>query len=182
MRGIMRYIVLSEPYLPCSVPWAELSPIALRELQLETHHRGRSVILRAVTELKRFDGVMMAVEDEAGNVTLVDLYNQLGPRVARAFEAVAMPPPVVFVIKEPFFHVTHHGDYVIRVDHPSDVVWLPENDKRISAARRASARDKTVKDCGSRRGATAYETGHLRRAIAPSTPVISSRTSLWAAH
>jgi hypothetical protein len=165
MRGIMRYIVLPEPYLPCTVPLGELSPIALRELQLETHHRGRYVMLHAITEPKRFDGVMLVVEDEAGSVTLVDLYNQVGPRVARALEDKQMPALVVFVVKEPFFHVTHRGDYAIRVDHPSDIVWLPENDKRLPAAWGASARVKTVKDW-LEEGAAAYEAGYYRRAIA----------------
>jgi hypothetical protein len=107
----------------------------------------------------------MVVEDEKGDAALLDLYYQLGPRLPRTAEAKEMPPTGVYVVKEPFFHISRCGDYVIRVDHPSDIVWLPDNDDRVPSVWRDQVRGKTVKDWRLE-GTAAFQAGCYREAIA----------------
>jgi hypothetical protein len=163
--GIMRFIILPEPYLPCMVPFSQLDKMLLRDLLLETHHRGRYLIVRTISKPSRFDGVIVVAEDEEGDTGLLDLYNQLGQRVQREAETQEMPPTGVYVVKEPFFHTTHRGDNVVRVDHVSDIVWLPDNDNHVSPAWSAEVRHKTAEDW-KQEGTAAMQAMYYRQAIA----------------
>jgi hypothetical protein len=147
------------------VPFSQLTKIMLRDLLLETHHRGRYLIVRTLTKPTRFDGVVIVVEDELGDAGLVDLYNQVGTRVHEETEAGDLPPTGVYVLKEPFFHISQRGEYVVRADHVSDVVWLPDNDERVPPAWSAEVRHKTPDDWR-REGLTAFHAGYYRQAIA----------------
>jgi hypothetical protein len=163
--GIMRYNAVPEPYHPCTVPFEQLAKVLLRDLALETHHSGRYLIVRTIAKPKHVDGVIMVVEDEEGDAAVLDVYNQLAPRLPRTEEAKNMPPMGVYVVKEPFYHISRRGDYVIRVDHPSDVVWLPDNDHRVPSVWRDSVASKPAKDWRDE-GTIAFKAGHYRDAIA----------------
>ncbi|KAI4730871.1 hypothetical protein E4T49_01289 [Aureobasidium sp. EXF-10728] len=63
---------------------------------------------------------MAAVEDEAGDVDRMALYHT--KEALRAFEVV--PEGTVVTVKEPFYHMEDDGRYILRVDHPSDMVIL----------------------------------------------------------
>ena len=109
-------------YPPCTVSLATLTPIMIRELQLETHHRGRYVVLQSVTPPSCMTAVMAIMVDEEDEAVMVQLYQQEDEDVRPASTIVDVG--TVLVVKEPFFKVMGDGEYGIRVDHLSDVVAL----------------------------------------------------------
>jgi ribosomal protein S28E/S33 len=168
-RGIGRFISVPEQYYPCTVPFGQLEKEKIRNLQLETHHRGRYLLVRAITGPVQYDGVVMVVEDEDGDAVQLELYHQLGPRVLLERKDKEMPTMGTFVVKEPYFQVTLRGDYVVRVDHLSDIVWLPDTDERVPAGWRSHLRNLTANDWRVE-GNAAFRAGCYREAIAKLSP------------
>ncbi|KAH0350844.1 SET domain-containing protein, partial [Aureobasidium melanogenum] len=112
-------------YRPCYLPLAQLKKIFLKDLKFETHHRGSFLLLRVFCQPFRKAAVMAAVEDETGDVDRVALFHT--KEALRAFEVV--PEGSVVSVKEPFYHLEEDGRYVLRVDHPSDMVVLDQHHK-----------------------------------------------------
>ncbi|KAF1959181.1 hypothetical protein CC80DRAFT_467564 [Byssothecium circinans] len=123
-------------YLPCTAPLAELQRIAIRDLQLETHHRGTYLLLRAITPPSRMTGVMVLVEDERADVIMLQLYQQEEEKVREAADVVNVN--TILLVKEPYFKVMASGEYGLRVDHLSDVIYVGRDDPRIPKAWRSS--------------------------------------------
>lgn len=67
---------IPHPYPPCVRPAAELQPILISQMSLETHRRGRKIIVRVLTPPDRITAIMAIVEDEEGTATLLQLYHQ----------------------------------------------------------------------------------------------------------
>src|ERR1700728_1057010 len=53
-------------YLPCTTPMTQLIRVTIKDLQLETHHRGTYLLLRSITPLSRMIAIMALMEDENG--------------------------------------------------------------------------------------------------------------------
>ncbi|PGH18369.1 hypothetical protein AJ79_00435 [Helicocarpus griseus UAMH5409] len=70
---------------------------------------------------------MAIVEDEMEDVLCLQLYHQ---DVDRANDDI-LPQGTVFIIKEPYLKLMADGNYGIRVDHLSDIVYLPVGDHRF---------------------------------------------------
>ena len=120
---------LPPPYAPCIRPISELEQIAISDMKLETHHRGKRTTLRVITPPDRMTAVMAIVEDEQGTALLLQLYYQPDESVVPAEEI--MQPGDVFILKEPFFKTATDGSYALRVDHFGDIVRLANSDDRI---------------------------------------------------
>jgi hypothetical protein len=127
--GIMATSQLPPPYPPCVRPIDQLEQIAISDMKLETHHRGKRTALRVLTPPDRMTAVMAIVEDEQGTALLLQLYYQPDESVVPAEEI--MQPGDVFILKEPFFKTATDGSYTLRVDHLGDIVRLANNDNRI---------------------------------------------------
>jgi hypothetical protein len=122
------------PYPPCTVPLSDLKKTMIDDLLLETHHRGTYLLVRSVTPQDRMTAVMAIVEDEKGDVLMVQLYHQEDGAEDILVEGT------VLILKEPFLKTMSDGNYGLRVDHLSDVVFLSADDGRIpSSWRRGSA-------------------------------------------
>lgn len=115
-------------YLPCNASLAELRPIHIRDLQLETHHRGTYLMVRAITPPNRMTAIMVLVEDERGHVVMLQIYQQDDETTRAATEIVNVGK--VMILKEPFLKVMGSGEYGLRIDHLSDVVEVDEHDPR----------------------------------------------------
>ncbi|KAK0671707.1 hypothetical protein QBC41DRAFT_49794 [Cercophora samala] len=113
------------PYAPCAQPFCELKKSMFNDLVLETHHRGTYLLVRVVTPQDRMTAVMAIVEDEKGEVLLLQLYHQ-----AEMTEDVLVPGKVL-IVKDPYLKLTADGRHGLRVDHVSDVVFLPAHDERV---------------------------------------------------
>ncbi|KAF2845050.1 hypothetical protein T440DRAFT_545688 [Plenodomus tracheiphilus IPT5] len=115
-------------YLPCSTPLAALQPINIRELRVETHHRGTYLMVRAITPPSRMTGIMVLVEDEREHVVMLQLYQQDSEMTRAAKDIVNVG--TVMILKEPFFKLMASGEYGLRVDHLADVVEIGDYDPR----------------------------------------------------
>jgi len=116
-------------YPPCVAPLIQLKRIMIRDLQLETHHRGTYLLLRSITPPNRMTAVMAVVEDEYGDVVALHLYQQDDEDVRAAAEIIDVG--TILLLKEPFFKVTGDGEYGLRVDHVSDLGILKADDARV---------------------------------------------------
>lgn len=114
-------------YPPCIVPLQELTKVMLSDLRLETHHRGSYVLLRAVTPNHKMTAVMTIVEDENEDVFTLQLYHQNDQVVEQMLHE-----GTILIVKEPYLKLMSDGNYGIRVDHLSDIVYLPTYDQRVT--------------------------------------------------
>lgn len=129
---------IPEPYLPCVKPAAELKPMAISQMELETHHRGQRIVVRILTPPDRMNAVMAIVEDENGTAVLLQLYHQAPEEVVPA--AAFIKPGALVLLKEPFFKAATDGRYSLRADHLSDVMWLEETDDLVPVKWRKSSK------------------------------------------
>lgn len=123
----VRTTIISETYPPSTQSLSTLSKIMINDLRLETHHRGRYLLVRAATPPDKVIAIMNIVEDEDGEVVLLQVYNQ---DESGDFNHV-VPYGTVCVVKEPYFKTTGDGGDGLRVDHVSDIVFLNPLDARI---------------------------------------------------
>jgi hypothetical protein len=119
-------------YLPCIAPVAELRRVAIKDLQLEIHHRGTYLLLRSITPPSRMTAIMALMEDENGDAIILQLYQQEDEDTRAAADIIHVG--TILLIKEPYFKVMGDGEYGLRVDHLSDVIHLKRDDARIPKA------------------------------------------------
>ncbi|RAL00975.1 TPR domain protein [Aspergillus ibericus CBS 121593] len=117
-------------YYPSVAPLSELKKVLIKDLTLETHHRGSYILVRAVTSTDRMTAIMTVVEDEKGNVLMLQLYNQ-EEQLATDGRLVER---TVMLIKEPYLKIMADGDYGLRVDHLSDIRFIPDHDPLVPSA------------------------------------------------
>ncbi|KAF2876087.1 hypothetical protein BDV95DRAFT_482850 [Massariosphaeria phaeospora] len=130
-RHMLHTSFIPPAYLPSSTSLAELRAIFIRDLQLEIHHRGTYLILRAITPPYRLTSIVAIGEDEMGDAIMLQLYQQEQENVREATEVV--DAGMILLIKEPYFKVTASGDYSVRVDHLSDIVHIESDDLMVPA-------------------------------------------------
>ncbi|KAI1810123.1 TPR domain protein [Poronia punctata] len=127
--GVFTTTPIPPAYHPCILPADDLEPIAIKQMMLQEHHRGRKVLLRVLTEQTTINAVMAVVEDEEGTALPLQLYHQ--PKRTTDDVDDVLRANMVLIVKEPFFKMAGDGSYSIRVDHVSDVIWLLPTDPRI---------------------------------------------------
>lgn len=113
-------------YLPCTTPLAQLTPILIRDLTLETHHRGRYLLLQAITPPNRMTALIVLAADQTKDAVVLQLYQQEDENVRPATDVVDVG--TILLVKEPYFKVMASGDYGLRVDHLSDLVHIQQGD------------------------------------------------------
>ncbi|KAL7924681.1 hypothetical protein ACQKWADRAFT_319251 [Trichoderma austrokoningii] len=126
MRNLMaqphqvRSCFIGEAYPPCTMPLSSLVPIHIRDLKLETQHRGHVLIVRTFCEPDYLASVQNAIEDESGEVNRLAIYNLLPTTDPNA----VLPKGAIVAIKEPYYKCTADGGVIVRVDHPTDFELL----------------------------------------------------------
>ncbi|KAM0159907.1 hypothetical protein ACHAPG_003341 [Botrytis cinerea] len=113
---------VASTYAPSTTPLNKLKPIHIKDLRLETHHRGSYLLVRASTPPIRMTAIMAIVEDENEDGIQLQLYQQPDERVRPATSVIMKND--VFLVKEPYFKTTSDGGYGLRVDHVSDITYL----------------------------------------------------------
>jgi len=125
--------------------------IPLTQLRVETHHRGQGIIVRAASPPFVGAGSISIVEDEFGNADKLSIYNQGDSSILSG-----VPEGCVVAVKEPYYRFNGaEGDYIICVDHPSDVILLRFTDPMIPEPLRIGPVLKTADDW-KRAGDTAF--------------------------
>ncbi|KAI9878412.1 MAG: hypothetical protein M1830_000932 [Pleopsidium flavum] len=87
---------------------------------------------------------MVVMEDERDDVVMLQLYQQEDEDDRPARDIVGEIG--VCIVKEPYFKVMADGEYGMRIDHVSDLIWLSETDERVPMQwrPRISQLDKTA--------------------------------------
>ena len=124
---IPRHFELPPPYLPSTTPLEELKKLYIDDLSPGTHHRGLYILLRAITPSIRMAVTITIVEDEKEDALTSQFYHL---EEGAYPTAGSIQEGSVCIIKEPWFVLSRDGAYVVRVDHISDVIWLPKRDSR----------------------------------------------------
>jgi len=117
------------PYPPSIAPFEELKQTFIKDLQLETHHRGNYLLVRSTTPPNRMTAIMAIVEDERGDAVMLQLYQQDDKNDRPATSVIKQND--VFLVKEPYFKVMADGEYGLRIDHLSDIVCIEAVDERL---------------------------------------------------
>ncbi|KAH7406679.1 hypothetical protein DE146DRAFT_399757 [Phaeosphaeria sp. MPI-PUGE-AT-0046c] len=142
--GQLPAIAVGQPYPPCTVAIDGLVPMSFSDLKIETHHRGKKLIIKRASPVV---GLAVRswcmVQDEDGKETE---RLEFGLHKLRHKEEV-LELTKLFVIKEPYFTLTEQGEPTIRIDHPSDLVSLTDEIadsdlKDATAAEKAATRCK----------------------------------------
>ena len=120
---------IAPPYQPSVASLADLKKLLLKDLRLETHHRGFYALLRVETPPITMTAVISIVEDENRDGVKLQLYQQKDDDYRKGEEVVQMKH--VCIVKEPYFKTMNDGCYGLRVDHVSDIIWLSPDDDRI---------------------------------------------------
>lgn len=160
----MRASVVGDPYRPSMAPVEELKKTMISRLKLETHHRGFYLVLRFYVPPIRVMSIISQVEDESGDALTLSLYQQVCEDLKSAGEILKQGS--VILLKEPYFKCVGDGGYGLRVDHPTDIVWLSNDDPRIPSAwsERGTNVGKTVEDW-KQEGNVHISEGKFREAI-----------------
>ena len=120
---------VASPYPPSVASLESLKKVFLSDLCLETHHRGSYLLLKVATPPNTMTAVMAIMDDEKGDATMVQLYQQKNTDNGLGEEVVQKER--VCIVKEPYFKIMNDGGYGLRVDHVSDVIWPLSDDERI---------------------------------------------------
>ncbi|KAJ9195287.1 hypothetical protein DTO027B5_6494 [Paecilomyces variotii] len=133
----IRSSFLPPAYYPSVAASSELKKALIKDLTLETHHRGSYILVRAVTPTHRMTAIMAVVEDERGDVFVLQLYNQEKDLATdgRLVEGTVM------LIKEPYLKIMADGNCGLRVDHLSDIRFIPEYDPLVPSVWRGRPED-----------------------------------------
>ncbi|CVK95526.1 related to TPR domain protein [Fusarium mangiferae] len=158
---------------PCLIPEKDLELMSISDMRLQTHHRGKKVLLRVKTAPARAAAVMTIVEDEEGTAVLLALHQQLEEDLS----AVRHPAQdSVAVLKNPFFDKIAEGTYSLQVYHPSDIIWLEHHDERIPEQWRVHEKIKSSEEYHAE-GAELAEKEHWLHALHSYTLAISTAGS-----
>ena len=121
--------VIGEAYLPSIARFEQLKKVNIKQMRLEDHHRGSYVLVRTVVPAMRLAAVISLVEDETGTATVFSLYNAEVKPYEPAENVV--PKDKVLIVKQPYFKALASGGYGLRVEHPTDIIWLSDDDDRV---------------------------------------------------
>ncbi|KAK5651508.1 hypothetical protein OQA88_11962 [Cercophora sp. LCS_1] len=131
--------VMSEAY-PASTK-------SIRELEIVSLCRltgGKGIIVKVISPPFVGAGAVSLVEDEFGNADKLAIYNQPDSAILSG-----VPEGCVVAVKEPYYKLNGNAtdnDYMICVDHPSDVTLLRFTDPIIPESLRLGPLLKTAED------------------------------------
>ncbi|ERS96502.1 hypothetical protein HMPREF1624_07418 [Sporothrix schenckii ATCC 58251] len=141
----VKQVILSEAYPASYKSIRELDVMPLAALRIETHHRGRMVVVQAATAAYRGVGSVSVVVDAAGDADKLAVYNHSDTSLLSN-----LPAGCVVAVKEPYYKRNEVGpsaaDFMICVDHPSDVVLLRFDDPLVPAALQLPADSRAALD------------------------------------
>ncbi|KAJ5174610.1 uncharacterized protein N7482_000487 [Penicillium canariense] len=148
-------------YPPSVSPLSDLKKIMIKDLTLETHHRGSFILLRALSTPDVMTAIMLIVEDEENRVLMLQLYHQ-GEELATKY----LTQGSVMIVKEPYLKVMADGDNGIRVDQLSDVRFIPPYDDLVPLSwRERVTEDDTTANDWKMAGNDFFNKGHHLQAI-----------------
>lgn len=141
----VRSSAITNIYPPSQDPLQDLKEIHLRDLRLETQHRGCVLRLKTITPATPSTAAQVATKDANGDAVTVALYNCWDRAQDLKFY---LPENSELVIKEPYCKMgSGDGQVTIRVDHPSDVIII-RNLRTIAKGLKKEFTEENLKDAG----------------------------------
>ncbi|EXK26844.1 hypothetical protein FOMG_16649 [Fusarium oxysporum f. sp. melonis 26406] len=112
---------IGKQYPPSTSKLADLQPMAIKDLRMETHHRGFFLSLRRVSPVSILKASSWTVvkgqsSDEVERLEVFLHTSQYGDNTLEISSDL--------VIKEPYYTLNAQGECTIRIDHPSDLIVI----------------------------------------------------------
>ncbi|EXL42189.1 hypothetical protein FOCG_15539 [Fusarium oxysporum f. sp. radicis-lycopersici 26381] len=112
---------IGKQYPPSTSKLADLQPMAIKDLRMETHHRGFFLSLRRVSPVSILQSSSWTVvkgqsSDEVERLEVFLHTSQYGDNTLEISSDL--------VIKEPYYTLNAQGECTIRIDHPSDLIVI----------------------------------------------------------
>ncbi|KIO27494.1 hypothetical protein M407DRAFT_23307 [Tulasnella calospora MUT 4182] len=129
----MKQTIIGTEIHVSKIPLEQLERVSLQQMDVRKTHKGKYLLCRIITFPVRMFSVHVLVEDVNGDACLMELYNYPGTIGAspQLIEAL-FPVGSILAIREPTLKsAAHGGDPLLRVDCPSNVVWLEHDDKKL---------------------------------------------------
>lgn len=118
---------LCDSYPPSTTPIRELKRICLKDLSIDSHHRGCYVLVQINPSLP-FSGGVAVVGDQGGHFACVRIVHQDGKRTYNESWGQAK----FLIFKEPFYVAITRGSMgYITVHHITDVIVVSLNDSSL---------------------------------------------------
>ncbi|KAG9046747.1 hypothetical protein FS837_003768 [Tulasnella sp. UAMH 9824] len=110
-----------------------LDRVSFRQMHIRKTHTGKYLLCRIMTYPYRVYSVHILVEDVDGDACPMELYNYPGTIGANSQLVDALfPVGSILAIREPTLKsAAHGGKPLLRVDCPSDVIWLEPDDEML---------------------------------------------------
>ncbi|KAG8870688.1 hypothetical protein FRC20_011417 [Serendipita sp. 405] len=141
-KAALRQTYIGQETHHSTLPLNSLSRISLQEMQVRQRHEGKYLLCRIITPAVRLVSTTFAVEDPNGWAQVISTYNYPGTQYANERELeTLLPVHSIIAIREPWAKMALAGDHThIRIDSPSDVVFLREGDELLTDIRWSSGR------------------------------------------
>ncbi|GAM18698.1 hypothetical protein SAMD00019534_018730 [Acytostelium subglobosum LB1] len=113
--------------VPCTQDVMELTPMRMRDMFVETVHKGKVLILRTICPPYKVNAISLLVIDQYGGdeAHYLIVYNFVVPGAAggdKGFKHLDLAfPGTVLALKEPYLKYAKSGQIVIRVDDPIEI-------------------------------------------------------------
>lgn len=111
--------------------WAALTPMLVQDLQVGTTHRGRVLEGQVIADPALISSVMLLLEDRAGGILEVAIYNI--PGMSWELADRMFPRGRWLSIREPYFKVSAAGSLIVRIDDPADLRETPKLAGKLTA-------------------------------------------------
>ncbi|RGP74661.1 n-lysine methyltransferase smyd2 [Fusarium sporotrichioides] len=110
---------VGEPYLPCIKELNELEQMKIKDLCMETHHRGFFLCLLRVSPVVILEASSWAIVQDrfSGDVERIEVFLHKSQHGRDLLDTVSE-----LLVKEPYYTINNHGESTIQVNHPSDLI------------------------------------------------------------
>ncbi|KAJ5960083.1 uncharacterized protein N7479_007233 [Penicillium vulpinum] len=116
-------------YPPCLASLKDLKRVMIKDLLFETHHRGSYILVRSITRAEKMAAVTVIVEDEQKHAIPLRMLNEK----LSCHDGFAGKGEILLV-KEPYLTLIPGVEYGIKVDHISDIMFIPMFDNMVPSA------------------------------------------------
>jgi hypothetical protein len=160
--GTVRVVFIGPMYPPCTTELRSLTKLPLRCLTLETHHRGSYILVKVLSHAESQSAVMAIAEDESETIVQLRIMNGVLQCLREGLEEGN-----ILVVKEPFLTKMFDQQYCIRVDHPTDLMFISPFDNMLPAvwARQFQPDDEFLPNEWEKRGTEQVKQGKIWSAI-----------------
>ncbi|KAL1851368.1 hypothetical protein Daus18300_012549 [Diaporthe australafricana] len=159
---------IGDAYPPCVVPLSSLEKMSLRDLSPGTHHGGRVLIAKTFCEPAKtlcepvwWASIANAIEDENGDADLVAIYHI--PRSVSIGKVLSKG--AIIAVKEPYYKFTTNAGPHIRIDHPSDLVFLNSDDNLVPSSFAPVSKDDSTPEAMKENGNAAFKQRDWKAAV-----------------